>query len=989
MAIPVQLPTDYQNYIAKSRYARYLDSEGRRENWNETVARYFDYFESDLAEHHGYKVSPTLRSELMDAVGNLAIVPSMRAMMTAGPAAAKENLATYNCSYVPIDRVRAFAEVLYILMCGTGVGFSVERQVISQLPQVPDQFTNVADEIVVADSKRGWAQAYEELLNHLYAGRVPKVNVSLVRPAGSRLITFGGRASGPEPLVALFDFTIRTFRHAAGRKLNSLEVHELVTKTGEIVVVGGVRRSAEISLSNLSDQRMRDAKSGQWYVDKPHLALANNSVAYTEKPEVGPFMEEWTSLYKSKSGERGIFNRYGAIEKIQRLGRRDHRFEFGTNPCVTGDTRLLTSEGWTPIGQAVGKSVKIWNGKNWSTVTPFSTGYNPVYTVTLSDGSVVRATGKHGWAVTPKSRKTRKNVYEHPAFVSGYRYLQRVKTEDLVPGMTLSKFLLPEPVQGGVDPEGDAYSQGFYSGDGVTGGTRSRVYAPKYAVVAALQGEVREEVPGYQSRDWVHGPMLAKNYVPLNATLRYKLHWLAGLLDSDGCAVNPPYPKGYSALQITSVDLEFLSDVKRMLFSMGSASHLEVSTQGHYGHIGPDDGTRSYFKPCHRLSISQVDTQRLVNLGLATERVVIQTQTEPLDARRKRYVSVVSVELTGEEETFCVTEPELGLCTFENHTTFNCGEIILRPRGLCNLSEAIVRENDGVGELREKVRLAAILGTWQSTQTRFRFVEPEWTRNAEEERLLGVSQTGIYDNPLLRGDLGLEKLAPVLQDLRGEVIKANRVEAMAIGINPSVAATTVKPSGTVSQLALSPSGIHQGHAPTYIRRVTGDNKDPMTQFMVDSGIPSEPHAAKPQDMTVFSFPIALGSSTVTRDQVTAIQHLELVKCYNLNWSEHAVSCTISVREHEWPAVGGWVYDNFDLVAGLSFLPHFEGDSSYTQLPYETVDRSTYEAMRAAMPASIDWSDLRFYEKGVDTVTGTREFACVGNSCEIVEATQPV
>lgn len=645
-----QLPTDYQNYIHKSRYARYLDSEGRREDWTETVTRYFDYFESDLAEHHGYKVSPTLRSELESAVTSLAIVPSMRAMMTAGEAARKENLATYNCSYVPIDRLRAFAEVLYILMCGTGVGFSVERQVINQLPTVPDQFTNVADEIVVADSKRGWAQAYEELLQHLYAGRVPKVNVSLVRPAGSRLLTFGGRASGPEPLVALFDFTIRTFRHAAGRKLNSLEVHELVTKTGEIVVVGGVRRSAEISLSNLSDQRMRDAKSGQWYVDKPHLALANNSVAYTEKPEVGPFMEEWTSLYKSKSGERGIFNRYGAIEKIQRLGRRDHRFEFGTNPC---------------------------------------------------------------------------------------------------------------------------------------------------------------------------------------------------------------------------------------------------------------------------------------------------------------------------------------------------GEIILRPRGLCNLSEAIVRENDGVGELREKVRLAAILGTWQSTQTRFRFVEPEWTRNAEEERLLGVSQTGIYDNPLLRGDLGLDKLAPVLQDLRSEVIKANRIEAMAIGINPSVAATTVKPSGTVSQLALSPSGIHQGHAPTYIRRVTGDNKDPMTQFMVDSGIPNEPHAAKPQDMTVFSFPIALGGSTVTRDQVTAIQHLELVKCYNLNWSEHAVSCTISVREHEWPAVGGWVYDNFDLVAGLSFLPHFEGDSSYTQLPYETIDRATYESMRAAMPAAIDWSDLRFYEKGVDTVTGTREFACVGNSCEIVEAAQPV
>lgn len=645
-----QLPTDYQNYIHKSRYARYLDSQGRREHWGETVTRYFDYFEQDLEEAHGYKVSPTLRSELMDAVNSLAVMPSMRALMTAGEAARRENLATYNCSYLPIDRPRAFAEVLYILMCGTGVGFSVERQVINLLPQVPNEFTSIGDEIVVADSKRGWAQAYDELIQHLYAGRIPKVNVSMVRPAGSRLLTFGGRASGPEPLVSLFEFTIRTFRHAAGRKLNSLEVHEIVTKTGEIVVVGGVRRSAEISLSNLSDQRMRDAKSGQWWEDKPHLALANNSVAYTEKPDVGPFMEEWTSLYKSKSGERGIFNRYGAIEKIQRLGRRDHRFEFGTNPC---------------------------------------------------------------------------------------------------------------------------------------------------------------------------------------------------------------------------------------------------------------------------------------------------------------------------------------------------GEIILRPRGLCNLTEAVVRESDGKGELREKVRLASILGTWQSTQTRFRFVEPEWTLNAEQERLLGVSQTGIYDNALMRGDKGLDVLGNVLQELRSEVIKANRVEAMAIGINPSVATTTVKPSGTVSQLVLSPSGIHQGHAPTYIRRVTSDNKDPITQFMIDSGIPSEPHAAKPQDMTVFSFPIALGSTTVTRDQVTAIQHLELVKCYNLNWSEHAVSCTISVREEEWPAVGGWVYDNFDLVAGLSFLPHFEGDSTYTQMPYETISAEKFASLQAQMPGNISWSDLGSYENGVDSVTGTREFACVGNSCEIVDAAKPV
>lgn len=646
MSTAPQLPTDYQNYIHKSRYARYIESEGRRENWDETVTRYFDYFEQDLEENHGYKVPTALRSELYSAVTELRIMPSMRAFMTAGEAARRENISTYNCSYVPFDRPKAFSEVLYILMCGTGVGFSVERQFINNLPEVAASFENMDTEIVVADSKRGWAEAYNELINNLYAGRVPKVNVSLIRPAGERLMTFGGRASGPDPFVALCAFTIRTFRNAAGRKLNSLEIHELATKTGEIVVVGGVRRSAEISLSNLSDQRMRDAKSGSWFTEKPHLGLANNSVAYTEKPDVGAFMEEWTALYKSKSGERGIFNRYGAVEKIHRLGRRDHRYEFGTNPC---------------------------------------------------------------------------------------------------------------------------------------------------------------------------------------------------------------------------------------------------------------------------------------------------------------------------------------------------GEIILRPRGLCNLTETVVRENDSIGELREKIRLSAILGTWQSTQTRFRFVDPEWTLNAEQERLLGVSLTGIYDHPLLRGDKGLDELGLRLQELKSTAIKGNRMEAIEIGINPSVAVTTVKPSGTVSQLVLSPSGIHQGHAPHYTRRITNDNKDPITQFMADCGIPNEPHAAKPQEMTVFSFPIALGTSTKTRDEVTAIEHLELVRCYNLNWSEHAVSCTISIRENEWPTVGGWVYDNFDDLAGVSFLPHFEGDNSYTQLPYETMDKKAYEEMLAKMPKAIAWGDLRHYEKGVDSVTGTREFACVGNSCEIVES----
>jgi hypothetical protein len=780
-----QLPTDYQSFIHRSRYARFLDAEGRREHWNETVGRYFDFFEGHLDKWHNYKVSPLLRSELEDAVLTLQVMPSMRALMTAGPALERENLAGFNCAYCPIDRLRAFAEILYILMCGVGVGFSVERQTIKQLPTLPLDFVHVDKTIVVADSKEGWAAAFEQLLYHLIAGEIPKINTENVRPAGARIMIFGGRASGPEPLRAMFEFVIRIFVNARGRKLTSFECHEIVTKIGEIVVVGGVRRAALISLSNLSDQRMRDAKSGNWWVDKPHLALANNSVAYTEKPEVGVFMEEWLSLYRSKSGERGIFNREGVIQKILKGGRRDHRFDFGLNPCVTGDTLMLTSDGYVPIKDTIGRPTEIWNGYTWSEVVPFSTGVNPLLRISFSDGSSIRCTPKHKFIMCNYTR---------------------VKAEDLVVGHTLKYFNMPKGIK-------NSY------------------------------------------------------------------------LD------NP--------ITVTSVE------------------DLDIS-----------------------------------------------------------------------EETFCVTEPMNHSVTFNGIVTGNCGEIVLRPRGLCNLSEAVIREDDTPASLYEKVQLASIIGTWQSTLTRFNFVEPEWEKNAVEERLLGVSLTGIYDNALMRGDKGHTVLGTVLHGLKSAVIKANREESDQIGITSSVATTTIKPSGTVSQLVNCPSGIHQGHSPWYIRRVTCDNKDPLCRFMIAQGVPHEPHATKPDMMTVFAFPVHLSPATVTRNDVTAEQHLELVKTYGNHWSEHAVSCTISVHEHEWPTVGGWVYNHFDDVVGLSFLPHFEDDSSYMQMPYETVSQERYLELLEAMPAKIDWNGLAEFEAGIDTVTATREFACVGNVCEIIDAQKP-
>lgn len=973
----IELPTDYQKFIHASRYARFRDDLGRRETWNETVDRYFDYFVGSLEEKHGYKAPATLVSELKDAVLGLNVMPSMRALMTAGEAARRENLAIYNCSYVPIDSIRAFGETLYILMCGTGVGFSVERQVIKGLPDVPNDFVKVDTTIVVRDSKRGWAEAYETFVEGLFRGEICKMDYSEVRPKGSRLIVFGGRASGPEPLAELVEFTTHVFMLAKGRKLKSSELHEIICKIGSIVVVGGVRRAALISLSNLSDLRMRDVKSGDWYNTKPHLGLANNSAAYTEKPEPEIFMEEWLALYKSKSGERGIFNRHAAIRKLEHSGRRDPGFEFGTNPCVTGDTMIPTRKGWFPIQSLVGEEVEIWNGVTWSKISPYSTGENMTYEVVFSDGTVIKATDYHGWAIH-NYEGVEGQLRNHPTPKRGSKFYKKVLTKDLRPGMALSKFdIFPELEPNERDPEVDAYSQGFYSGDGVTGAVRSRVYEPKYAVIGNLVGEVKEPLPEYNCRDWIHGPMLEKDYVPLNASKAYRLRWLAGLIDSDGCAVLTP--EGSDTIQITAKNRDFLVNVRRLILSLGSHSHLGLPSEGGWGYIGEDNGTRSYFHPTSRLTISPYETQNLLRQGLETTRVTLSTRE--VGSPKRRFVTVVSVTPYSEEETFCYTEAEFGLGMFEGLVGPQCGEIILRPRGLCNLTEAVVRGNDSPADLKEKIRLASILGTWQATQTEFKFVRPEWKINAEEERLLGVSLTGIYANAFMRGDEQPELLNQELRAMKATAIAANGKEARSIGIPVAAGVTTIKPSGTVSKLVNTPAGIHHGHAQFFINRISQDVKDPITKFLIDSGVPHEPHYAEPDNMVVFAFPMKLEADVKTREQDTALGHAELVKTYNLHWSEHAVSCTVNIREGEWPAVGGWVYDNFHELTGMSFLPYFEGDSVYKQKPLETIDELTYHRLVAEMP-QLDWSKLGEYEAGEDHVTGTQELACVGGVCDI-------
>jgi len=633
-----KLPTKYQEFIHLSRYSRWLPKEGRRETWRETVTRYFDFFQEHLKESCNYKLDSKLREELEDAVIHLDVMPSMRCLMTAGEALRRENIAGYNCSYVAVDRPQAFDEILYVLMNGTGVGFSVERQFVSKLPDVAEEFHPSDTTIVVQDSKMGWAKAFKELVAMLYHGQIPKWDLSKVRPAGAPLKTFGGRASGPEPLERLFEFTREVFQNAAGRKLSSIECHDIVCKTAEIVVVGGVRRSALISLSNLSDDRMRVAKSGQWWQDNGQRALANNSAAYTEKPDIGIFMDEWKALYDSKSGERGIFNRESAQKIAEKSGRRDSDYEFGTNPC---------------------------------------------------------------------------------------------------------------------------------------------------------------------------------------------------------------------------------------------------------------------------------------------------------------------------------------------------SEIILRSREFCNLSEVVVRPNDTEESLLKKVKLATILGTFQSTLTNFRYVSKDWKKNCEEERLLGVSLTGIMDNKWTAGKInGLDVL---LQNLRQMSVDTNKEYADALKINQSTAITCVKPSGTVSQLVDSASGIHARHNPYYIRTVRGDKKDPLTKMMVDFGFPAEDDVMKPKDTTVFSFPIKCSEDAVFRQDMTAIEQLELWKTYQEHWCEHKPSVTISVKENEWIDVGAWVYKNFDLMSGVSFLPYSE--HTYKQAPYQDCDENEYKELLKKMPTDVDWSKLSDYETS-DMTVGSQELACSAGSCEI-------
>lgn len=626
----------YESFIAKSRYSRYVDEKRRREHWSETVERYVSFMEKHLLKKHNYKIESELRDNIYNSILNLEVMPSMRALMTAGPALEKDNTAGYNCSYVAVDDTTSFDEAMYALLCGTGVGFGIEEHMVNKLPEVPQALFKSETTIVASDSKAGWAKALRQLIALLYAGEVPDWDLRKVRKKGARLKTFGGRASGPEPLDNLFRFVVQKFSSATGRKLTPIECHDIMCKIGEVVVVGGVRRSALISLSDLNDDRMRHAKAGAWWEREPQRALANNSATYNKKPTVGEFMSEWLSLYQSFSGERGIFNREAAQKQAAKYGKRSADMPYGTNPC---------------------------------------------------------------------------------------------------------------------------------------------------------------------------------------------------------------------------------------------------------------------------------------------------------------------------------------------------SEIILRPYQFCNLTEVVVRADDTEHTLAKKIEIATMLGTFQSTLTHFPYLKAAWKRNTEEERLLGVSLTGILDCKLTNGSS--EGLDGLLARLRLKAVSTNEELAIQLGIPSSAAVTCVKPSGTVSQLVDSASGIHARHSQYYLRRVRNDAKDPITDFLKSEGVPWEPDYLKPNDTVVFSFPRKAPEGAVLRDDLDAITHLELWLTYQRHWCCHKPSVTVYVKEEEWPAVGTWVWEHFDEVSGVSFLPYDGG--TYRQAPYEEIDEKTFNEASEKMPKEIDWES--FFEDD-DAVQGVQSLACVGGVCEI-------
>jgi ribonucleotide reductase alpha subunit len=988
-------------FVFTRTYARWKDELGRRETWQECVQRVMDFYR----EAAGDKVSKNVYSEIEEQMLTFGVMPSMRLAWAAGEAARRENVCAYNCSFVPIVDIQAFAEILYILMCGTGVGFSVEEMFISKLPVVKNMSSQGLGIHVVGDSKEGWAEALVTGLNAWFSGKDIEFDFTKVRPRGARLKVMGGRSSGPEPLQKLLEFSRSKILNAQGRKLTDIEIHDIVCMIAEIVVVGGVRRSSLISFSDIHSEEMRHAKD--WPMP-PYRFMANNSAVYSKKPDAVTFLKEWTALAASGSGERGIYN----VSNLKKYAKRrdffyDQDKKDGTtalrsNPCVPAGTEILTEEGYVAIDQVLDQKISVWNGFEFSTVVPKITGTNQkLVKVNLSSGQSLVCTEAHKFVIsTDYSGNTK-----------------RIEASKLTPGMKLIKSNYPVIEHG--EQVDHAYAQGFFSGDGMEGYDFMYVYGDKQKCLNRLGHTGSQELDDYNRvRCKLGFAPQAKNFVPFKWNLRSRMEWLAGLLDSDGAVLKE------GGAQISSVDKNFLLQVQKMLTTMGVASKVtlmkvaEVKSMpdGHGGH-------KDYqCQDCFRLLIGSAAMQYLIKQQLKTERLKFEGFNPNRDA--SQFVKVESVEDAGSADTvFCFTENKRNLGCFEGVITGNCGEILLRPFQFCNLSEVVVRYEDTFDDLIQKVKVAVWMGAIQSTLTKFNFIRDEFRKNCEEERLLGVSLTGQMDNPKLMTD---EKL----DILKSFAVKTARVASKALGINMSTSITTGKPSGTVSQLVDAASGCHPRHSEYYIRRYRISGTDPLFFMMRDQGFkfsPENGQAKKDWDKAsrawakiqahndgsaplshedlqkanselnscsmfrvgqewsedkvqtwVVAFPTKSPKGAITRHEVTAIDQLNWYLKIQNNWCEHNQSTTVYVRDDEWVQVGQFVYENFDKIIGVSFLPHDGG--KYEQAPYEDITKDQYEKMMKDFP-EVDYSKLGDYERD-DNTTGAQNLACVSGVCEL-------
>lgn len=985
--------TDYQHYIAASRYARFLPNEKRRETWSETVTRYVDFF---------YEKHPDIfpKDEIYQNIYQLNVMPSMRALMTAGKALERDHAAGYNCAYIAIDDPRAFDECMYLLMCGAGVGFSVERQAVGKLPMVSEDFHNTPTEIRVKDSKIGWASALRELIAMLYSGQIPSWDLSAVRPAGSPLKTFGGRSSGPGPLDELFKNVVRIFKNAAGRRLQSIECSDIMNHIGATVVVGGVRRSAQISLSNLSDDRMRNAKTGQWWVDNAQRALANFSAAYTEKPEIGIFMQEWKSLYDSKSGERGIFNRAGAITKMKKLGRRDYqKYEHmygGSNPCcVSGDMLICTNQGNKFVKDLVDIPFSFTlNNTTYSSNGFWFTGEKPVYKITTSRGYSVTATEDHRIMLSDNTWIPLGDL----EIGDTLKLYHQDSNDIIIDSNQFDKGWIIGEVWGDGGHNPDKYNTYVcFWGD-----NKEFLSDLSYSIISKFDvnynSPIKSRGPVYNKRNNTLlvqkkaltefiTPYLSKktkNILPKLETENLSLiaGFISGVFDADG-TITGNLSNGIQ-LQLSQSKFDDLQKIQQMLLCFGIVSSIRKMNNKLCSMLPDGKGGRKEYniKPQYRLDISRDCVEIFAKyIGFKdptkSKKLIDLCSAKIKTPYSSRYESMVTnIEYIGIVPVYDCNVPEIELFSCNGIIVHNC-EIFLRSAGFCNLTEVVIRPTDTLDDLLKKVEIATIMGTFQSSLSNFRYLRTIWKKNTEEERLLGVSLTGIMDHSIL-SKVSTEAIN-WLETMKSHAINTNKIWAEKLNINQSVAVTTTKPSGTVSQLVDSSSGIHPRYAHHYIRTVRSDKLDPIGMFLKDQGIPCENDITKPEKTWVFSFPIKSPPYSRIASEITAIEQLEHYLMFYRHWAEHTVSITVYVREHEWLDVGAWVYSHFDEIGGISFLPY--SDHIYQQAPYQPISEEKYNELLQTIP-KVQWDQFNVDEHE-DKTEGAQQYACSGGMCELI------